>query len=211
MYASMRWFEQFVTSNHSLMAELRNRLQVTLVPVANPAKYGTADDPRLNDNGVDLNRNWGYEWSAYTPTSDQDYKGTSAMSEPEAQAINALITSNTIVLDCHNYGTSGTTEMQYIEQVASLASQATHEVAEARWTSVYGAPAGLTLTDVGAVAVPYLINYASSVTGQPSMLIEASSAMFGSVADIGSRYYATREAVRAYCGLITEFLAANVL
>ena len=211
MYASMRWFQQFVTSNHPLMAELRNRLKVTLVPVANPAKYGTSNNPRVNANLVDLNRNWNYQWSAYTPTSDQDYKGTSAASEPETQAILPLITSNTIVLDCHSFGPVPSTVVQYIEQPASLASQISHEAAESRWLSTYGTPSGLTLDDVGSVEVPYLINYASSVTGQPAMLIEASSALFGSIATIGSRYYATREAVRAYCGLITEFLAANVL
>lgn len=211
MYAAMRWFQQFVTSSHSLMAELRNKLMVTFVPVANPAKYGTTNNPRVNANLVDLNRNWNYQWSAYTPTSDQDYKGTSAASEPETQAILPLITSNTIVLDCHNFGPTPATEVQYIEQVAALASQTTHEIAEARWGSIYGTPVGLTLNDVGASAVPYLINYASSVTGLPSMLIEAPSELFGSIATIGSRYYATREAVRAYAGLITEFLSANVL
>lgn len=211
MYATMRWFQQFVQSNHSLMAQLRSLVSVTLVPVANPAKYGTTNNPRLNANGVDLNRNWDYAWAAYTPVSDQDFKGTAPASEPETQAMLPLIAANTIVLDCHNFGPVPNTEVQYIEPVAGLATTTPHEVAEARWIGTYGTPAGLTLNDVGPAAVPFLINYASATTGLPSMLLEAPSTMFSSIATIGSRYYATRPAVQAYAGLINEFVRANVL
>lgn len=212
MYAAMRWFHQFVKGTHPLMGQLRDRIRVTFVPVANPTSYGkSSPNPRLNANAVDLNRNWDYLWSSYTPSGADDYKGTSVMSEPETQAIAALVTSNTIGIDCHNFGPTPGTELQYIEQPASLASQTPSIVADGKWRDIYGTPAGFTLTDTGATGVPFYINHVSNISGKSSLLIEGPSEMFGSIATIGTRYYASRQAVQVYAGLITEFLKAAVL
>jgi carboxypeptidase T len=86
-------------------AELRadmDRLQIWIVPVVNPDGYvysATTDrywrkNRRLNADGtrgVDLNRNWGFQWgllsgSSSTPSHDT-YHGTGAFSEPETVVI----------------------------------------------------------------------------------------------------------------------------
>ncbi|MBK9284182.1 MAG: immune inhibitor A [Sphingobacteriaceae bacterium] len=61
--------------------------------------------------GVDLNRNYGYNWgfdnSGSSPTSTSDtYRGPSAFSEPETQAIRNFCNTRTFVnaLNAHTYG-----------------------------------------------------------------------------------------------------------
>jgi len=78
-----------------------NNLQIWIIPVANPDGYVyTASDPsrrfwrknRRNNGdgtfGVDINRNFGYEWGLSSGssgiTSDETYRGPFAFSEPEA-------------------------------------------------------------------------------------------------------------------------------
>jgi len=89
-----------------LVNEILNHLQenpslvpdeVTLyvIPCANPDGYAAGTDRehgRTNDNGVDLNRNWEYEWQ---PTATHGTRvvdaGTSPFSEPETAALRDLI------------------------------------------------------------------------------------------------------------------------
>ncbi len=69
---------------------------------------------RLNAGGsygVDLNRNWGYQWgyddSGSSPTpSSETYRGTAAFSEPETQAMSNFIIAHSgirAVMDYHSY------------------------------------------------------------------------------------------------------------
>jgi hypothetical protein len=68
---------------------------IYLVPNANPDGYarGPIDDGRFNGNGVDLNRNWDYEWQQYTGWwgSQTLYGGAYPFSEPETRALRDLI------------------------------------------------------------------------------------------------------------------------
>jgi hypothetical protein len=81
-----------------------DRLQIWIVPVLNPDGYAYTAAPMGNrywrknrrDNldstfGVDLNRNYGYQWGLLSGSSnmtyDETYHGTAAFSEPETQAI----------------------------------------------------------------------------------------------------------------------------
>lgn len=57
-----------------------------VVPVLNPD--GLADDTRGNAHGVDLNRNFPYDWQ---PLGGGEYSGTHGLSEPESRAAWRLI------------------------------------------------------------------------------------------------------------------------
>lgn len=96
----LRLAEYLLTSNDPALQACMNNLQIWIIPVLNPDGYAYTADPsgdrywRKNrrDNGdgtfgVDLNRNYGFEWglnSGSSPnTNDDTYRGPSAFSEPE--------------------------------------------------------------------------------------------------------------------------------
>lgn len=69
---------------------------VTVIPNMNPDAPSAVNQlaGRLNDNGVDLNRNFDCEWNADAVWQNQDVSGGSeAFSEPEARAIRDYIQS----------------------------------------------------------------------------------------------------------------------
>jgi Zinc carboxypeptidase len=75
-------------------ADILPGLSLVLIPVANPDGLirGREEDGRFNANGVDLNRNWGCEWSEDARWRDQAVNpGEQPFSEPETQAIAALV------------------------------------------------------------------------------------------------------------------------
>jgi hypothetical protein len=95
------------STDAQLQADVDN-LQVWIVPVLNPDGFvHSASSParrywRKNrrDNGdgtygVDLNRNWGYQWGLDSGSSGDTwtdiYRGTAPFSEPETQALRAFI------------------------------------------------------------------------------------------------------------------------
>ncbi|NWG15234.1 MAG: succinylglutamate desuccinylase/aspartoacylase family protein [Chloroflexi bacterium] len=68
-------------------------MTLVLVPVANPDGFaqGQVTDGRFNANGVDLNRNWGCEWSAQAYWRNRQVNpGSEPFSEPETRALAAL-------------------------------------------------------------------------------------------------------------------------
>ena len=101
---------------------LLDRVEIVLVPVVNVDGYEfTWTKQRLwrknrRDNGdgtfgVDLNRNWGYEWGHDNGSSGKsnqpNYRGTSPFSEPETQMLRDLALSRPRLaaqVDLHSYG-----------------------------------------------------------------------------------------------------------
>lgn len=63
--------------------------RVLVVPDLNPD--GFALHSRQNAHGVDLNRNFPYRWQPIGHAGDQQYSGTTSLSEPESLAMAALI------------------------------------------------------------------------------------------------------------------------
>ncbi len=99
---------------------LLDNLEFYVIPVANPDGYVVTHtsnrlwrkNRRQNSDGtigVDLNRNWGFQWggigASATPSSDT-YRGTSAFSEIETQAIRDFVTARTntaMFFDVHSF------------------------------------------------------------------------------------------------------------
>ena len=74
----------------AIVEELRRRavpdgVELWLVESMNPD--GVADQDRHNANGVDLNRNFPYNWGPIGVPGDSQYAGTAPASEPETQAM----------------------------------------------------------------------------------------------------------------------------
>lgn len=91
MYA-WQFFHAFATSTNPIMMALRGRLRITWVPFLNASQYCGS---RENSNGVNINRNFDLNWEL-APDDVGNSKGPSAMSEPEAVALKALIDSEDI-------------------------------------------------------------------------------------------------------------------
>jgi len=83
---------EYLQANPSLVPD-----EVTLyvIPCANPDGYAAGTDRehgRTNDNNVDLNRNWGYNWQmTATHGTRPVFAGSGPFSEPETAALRDLI------------------------------------------------------------------------------------------------------------------------
>lgn len=86
--------EELIAHFEANPADVLPGLALVLVPAANPdgLARGRGADSRFNARGVDLNRNWGCEWSAEAVWRDQPVDpGPRPFSEPETQALAALV------------------------------------------------------------------------------------------------------------------------
>lgn len=134
--SSMIFFMQYLCENYSRdsrVKDLVDNREIFIIPCMNPDGWeynrtngGAGSGWRKNrrDNpgnsfGVDLNRNWGIDWSncaepivgdpsscGTSNPSDDTYYGPSAFSEPETQAIRDFTLSHHLVamIDQHSYG-----------------------------------------------------------------------------------------------------------
>lgn len=122
---TLMWIADQMVSNYATDSRIRaivDTFEVILVPVVNPDGYEYTWTPnnrlwrknrRPNSGGsfgVDLNRNWGYEWGGIGSNGTQNsdtYRGAAAFSEPETQALRDLFISCTRLkahIDFHSYG-----------------------------------------------------------------------------------------------------------
>jgi hypothetical protein len=115
--------EQYAAGNPEIVA-LVDENEIYIVPIVNPDGflYNEQTDPngggmwrknRRNNGGsfgVDVNRNypyeWGCDWGSSGVPSDDTYRGPSAGSEPETQAMMAFINARDFVIrqSYHTYG-----------------------------------------------------------------------------------------------------------
>ena len=107
-----------------LQAEIDPDVEVWLVPVANPD--GVAAGLRCNANGVDLNRNYPFEWQ---PRDG----GPAPLTEPETQALAALVEQlrPDVVIWVHQ-------PLGYVSAIGTTSSALEQAWGNARWDA--GAP-----------------------------------------------------------------------
>jgi beta propeller repeat protein len=131
------YFADYLTKNYNSNPEIKklvDNAEIWIIPTANPdgRDYVDSNDimwrknRRNNGNGsygVDLNRNYGYKWGYDNIGSSPDpfdeiYRGTSAFSEPETQAIRNLEKAHnfTYVINYHAYGGDLLIPWRYIAQ-----------------------------------------------------------------------------------------------
>lgn len=88
----------FQENPHLIPAEVT----LYLIPNMNPDGYAAGTDAvvaRMNGNGVDLNRNWDYEWQPTATHGTRQVKaGDAPFSEPETAALRDFILENDIEL-----------------------------------------------------------------------------------------------------------------
>lgn len=88
VYGLMNFVKILMDSVPSSAKIILNTFDVDIIPCVNP--WGFNNETRENYNGVNLNRNFSYNWNAYSG----DDKGTSALSESESSAVSAIIVEN---------------------------------------------------------------------------------------------------------------------
>ena len=108
--------KKILTGDDSLSKFIRNNFNIVVIPCINPygidymadhPVYSSGDDAkcRYNENDVDLNNNFGWNWTA------GEHHGSSAFSEPETQFVRSVVetlggtdkTNGMFCLDCHNF------------------------------------------------------------------------------------------------------------
>lgn len=106
LYLAEQILTQYST-DPQLQADVNN-LEIWIIPVVNPDGFDYTSSPsgdrywrknRRNNGdgtfGVDLNRNWGYQWGLSSgssgTTSDDTYRGPYAFSEPEISALRTFV------------------------------------------------------------------------------------------------------------------------
>lgn len=131
-----------------LDADFAADIELWLVPTANPD--GSAAGMRCNANGVDLNRNFSWEWRP----SDG---GPAPLSEPETQTLTALVgaVEPDLVIWVH----------QPLGYVSSIGT--TESALEEAWASASGIPVRPDVTQHGGGE-----SWTAFIAGVPSMLIE---------------------------------------
>lgn len=93
--------DTFASGTDAAVLDILDRINVWVVPVINPDGYeiSWSSDRYWRKNaregyGVDLNRNWGYQWAVVGSSSDpyaEDYHGDGPFSEPESIALRDLM------------------------------------------------------------------------------------------------------------------------
>ncbi len=129
-------------------AQIAPDIEVWLVPDANPD--GSAAGLRCNANGVDLNRNFSWEWSA-------EDGGPAPLSEPETQALSVLVERlrPDLVVWVHQ-------PLGYVSAVGE-----TDAALEEAWSAASGLPVRPDVTQHGGGE-----SWSAFVAGVPALLVE---------------------------------------
>lgn len=100
--AEVRFMEKLArdyNQGDSIATNIFENYEVVFIPLSNP--YGIMNFVRFNNNHVDLNRNFDYNWTAF----NSDIKGSTAFSEPESRALRDFILAHkdkiVLVNDAH--------------------------------------------------------------------------------------------------------------
>lgn len=200
--SSAQWFIQFATSRHPVFIALRRTLKVFLIPTVMPGGFLVR---RENANNVNINRNYPINHA----NSSDAYKGPSPLSEPESMIVKTVIDTYkpSLIFDCHNYGSSGQSDIAFGSSRIVHAKAAVVYKATEMWKRANADGLTETLARLDdSNRDPTLVNWASKYLrfnrGDSTamvMLIECLSTLAGSTAS-----NVTRRAVRLYASMIHQ-------
>ena len=109
---SLYYFVKAMCENVYTLNDVINPVEYHIIPVVCP--WGYTNNSRVNENGVNINRNFATSDWTQTSTGD-DYSGASAADQPETQLVQNWLTTNNdaeIYIDFHNSG--------YSEEISAL-------------------------------------------------------------------------------------------
>lgn len=210
-----RWMQEFISPTTATFAALNKLITVSWVPHGNPSSFRTN---RKNANLVDLNRNYGFYHAKYLAahplTSDANYPGSAPLSEPETQAVKAIIDARSIdlVIDCHNYEV-GYSAYEILTGAGSLWTRANRKLwryASQIHKSVYNSNAssfGSNDVDTNPTLQNWVTHYLQNVLLKPNglgILLECSRDIDGG--DVLGNMPSS--AVTKYAGFITTSIFA---
>ena len=138
------FFANYLVENYEINADVKNLVdnrEIWIIPMLNPDGHvyveeghtnwrknripiDEDDDGKIDAYGVDLNRNYAYEWGVDEHTSDEPgnefYHGKEPFSEKESQAIRDLANEHNFVasISFHSYGESISYPWGYTEKKA---------------------------------------------------------------------------------------------
>jgi murein tripeptide amidase MpaA len=171
---------------------LLDRAWIDVIPVCNPDGYVYTwttnrlwrKNRRPNSDGtfgVDLNRNWAFQWGgggASTIPNDETYRGTSAFSEPESAALRDYFIANTTLaghIDFHAYSQLVLSPWGYTTALApnndaflALGREMKDAIARTNGASYTAGPIASTLY----IASGSSVDHAYGAHGVPSYTIE---------------------------------------
>lgn len=166
LYATEHLLSEYNTNTDA--KALVDGAEIWCVPMLNAD--GVVDNNRYNNHGVDLNRNYSYQWRS------GNYSGPSAFSEKETQAIRDISSgtgANTFVMS-HSYHSGAV----YVNYVWNYAPEMPADVAMIQWLSnLYGSITGYPVTNGYAWYQTFgdLNDWSYGVRGDPDDTIEVSN------------------------------------
>jgi len=108
------WVKEFIERinnpvddvNKPLIKKIKSKFCFFVVPCLN--SYGYLGNHYVNENGVNLNRNFPIGWDTYPTTVpfDEQYKGAAPFSEPQSQILQNLMNTYKVIgyVNCHTWG-----------------------------------------------------------------------------------------------------------
>jgi len=99
---------------NEVLAYYRQKVKLAIIPISNP--WGFNNKSRLNSRGVDINRNFDYNWAAGEPGST-NYGGTAPFSEAETKILRDFISKYPTAIchtDFHSTGRQTQNHLLYV-------------------------------------------------------------------------------------------------
>ena len=153
--SAYKFLKDLTENKNSCLSELRERVIIKIIPFVCPSAYN--ENTRKNHNGVDIARNFSYNWVSISNPSN-NYSGEYPADQLETQIVEKWIADNKtslVFIDFHNSGYENevtyfacTTGTEYEKELKTCYFKAINKVG-AYWRNEYKLPEGINLGYTG--------------------------------------------------------------